>query len=246
MNKSLTPFIVLMALVILLTLALLSVSNNEKIVKYEDEEVSFKLSHISVPAKRMPRRVNPGETKPGNNEIERHLAAAYEHMLAGDFKPAEDKLRDILVFEPGNIDAIAMLGGIFIRSGRYAEAELMFQRRLKLQPDNRGANIQMADLLTRQNQLENALNYWENAVSDPDSGRAEMNMAMILVKLGRRDEALKKLRAAQVKLGNRIQPILQHPCFDLIRGEIEFQNISEAASQMEKSGGENTPATDKP
>ena len=79
----------------------------------------------------------------------KHLKKAKRLLSEKNEREAEDTLRTILVFEPNNMNALSLLGGIFYYSGRYDEAEDIFKKQIEIDPNSYLAYNRLASTLAK-------------------------------------------------------------------------------------------------
>lgn len=237
MNKSLVPLIISFAVIILLTFIVINSKPGRSDIAEDETEInkSMKLSPFPV---RHPRS-NVKETKETASLKNPYTLSAYSpdtaktldkirKLLAEEKeKEAEDLLRTLLVFEPDNQQALSFLGGILFYSQRYQEAEMIFRRQIKLEPDEK-ANLynQLASVLAKQKKFDEAIKMASKAVElDPNSAVTRINLAGMYSLTGDKENAFRHLLSAYQLARYGILPFTHDPSFDAIRTTPEFQEI---------------------
>ena len=125
------------------------------------------------------------------------LNLAVEHHNAGRLGDAEKLYRQILETEPGNFDALHLLGLISFQNGRNDEAVGYFNQALAILPDYAEAHFNLANALKNLNRLDQALKGYEKAVAlKPDFAEAHNNMGNALYSLGKQKQAARAYQMA--------------------------------------------------
>lgn len=115
------------------------------------------------------------------NPERKTLAHAAEHHKAGRFDEAEKLYRIILRDNPGNVDAIRMLGRIALAAKRHGDAERLFQRAVELAPDFAAALADLARLYRDQSRFDEAIECCNRVVAlEPGSAQAHFQLAATL------------------------------------------------------------------
>jgi len=139
---------------------------------------------------------------------------------------AEDTLRTILLFEPNNINALSLLGGIFYYSGRYKEAEHIFKHQVTIDPNSYLAYNRLASTLAKQKKYGDAIKTNSQALSiNPESPAVHINLAGMYSITGKKKQALMHFKKAYAAFGYAILPLSYDTAFDNIRYTPEFQSI---------------------
>jgi len=227
MDKSLTPLIIVFTIVILLTVIILNSNIGEKNSPGKrngqiSEEIEFAISRKNkILQKRLPKTVaelNFNSTK--------HLAKAKSQLSNKQEKEAEDTLRTILVFEPNNMYALSLLGGIFYYSNRYDEAEYIFKKQIQIDPNSYLAYNRLASTLAKQKKFNAAIKTNSVALSiNPESPEVNINLAGMYSITGKKKRALMHFKKAYEAFGYAILPLSYDNAFDNIRSSPEFQEI---------------------
>lgn len=131
------------------------------------------------------------------NPERRNLAHAAEHHQAGRFDEAERLYRIILRDNPGNVDAIRMLGRLALGARRHADAEGLFRRAIDLAPDFSGALTDLARMYKEQNRLDEAIELCRRAVElEPQNAQVHVQLAATLAPAGATYPALESYEQA--------------------------------------------------
>lgn len=238
MNKSLTPLIIMFALVILATIIIVNTQSkdDEKVVDYDQEALvpDMELSpFLELRRRERRRRMRLEREKAGKMEdSDKVLSKARDHLSRGKADLAEDKLRTLLIFEPQNRPALSLLGAIFYSSGRYREAEMVFSRQILLDPKDSAAHSKLILSLEKQNKYEEALETARNGLSfdDTDPGFL-MDMARMNAAANNQDDAIKYLELAHKTFGGDLLPLMLDTIFDGLRTNIRFMTLLRKVNQ---------------
>lgn len=105
------------------------------------------------------------------------IARALRHHQAGALADAEQAYRSVLARDPGNVDALHLLGVIRLQGGDAIEAETLLRRSLERLPSAKSfSNLGAA--LRRQNRRSDAIDAFRKALTmKPDYAEAHANLA---------------------------------------------------------------------
>jgi tetratricopeptide (TPR) repeat protein len=132
-------------------------------------------------------------------------ASAHYNMAAslarsGEFAKAEPHFRAVIEKKPST-QAYTGLGIVLWQQGRGDEAIVSLQNAIKADPKNASAYDQLGTIQVQQGKLEEAASTYRSLVRNQPSAAAHQELAQVLKRLGRTDEARKELerreRAAQ-------------------------------------------------
>ena len=228
-ENPLVPFIVFFALVILLTIVVTNSrsSHQQDVQEPKVERTGLTLSQVKNPIlDQQPRTEIKKEAPQETPDIKKLLASAINDSDSGDTKSAEDKLRTLIVFDPGNVKAISLLGSIMFQQGNYQEAEFFFRMQAKVAPDDVSALNNLASALSRQCKYPEAIQSIEKVLEiNPDSGAALLTLSGLNSLAGNTQEALENFKSAYAKMGERILPLSNDPNLNNIRDNPEFKDI---------------------
>jgi predicted TPR repeat methyltransferase len=159
------------------------------------------------------RLANSGMTgDPRNPHLMMILSEA--HRCRGEIHAAEDTLRRLLVVQPGNVEALANLGGLLVDAGRNEEAIPVLEKAVRLRPGFAEAENNLGTALTNQGRNEESLGHFQKALdANPASVDTLDNLANTLAALGRIDEALAAYLKSLEILPMRLAPLVR--CGDL-------------------------------
>ena len=161
------------------------------------------------------------------------IAKAKKMLSAEKEREAEDILRTVLIFDPDNMNALSLLGGIFYYSGRYKEAEDIFTKQIKINPDSYLAYNRLAATLAKQKKFDDAIKTNSKALSiNPESPEVHINLAGMYSITGKKERALMHFKKAYEAFGYAVLPLSHDMAFDNIRNTPEFQSII-AKAKME-------------
>jgi tetratricopeptide (TPR) repeat protein len=104
------------------------------------------------------------------------LRGVAEEIFAGRLAEAEDALRERLTGHLADATATRMLGELYLRRGRYADAEVLFARCLELDPGHDGARFSYADALFRQQKAPQAIAEIEPLLARAPKDPAYLNL----------------------------------------------------------------------
>jgi len=104
-----------------------------------------------------------------------------------------------LRINPHSANSHNSIGGYFLQNARYPEAEEQFQAALRVQPDLAAAHFNLAQIYARHpDRLLDAVAQYQAALrAQPDFEHAERNLGILLLRLGRTQEAIAHFDAAQ-------------------------------------------------
>jgi tetratricopeptide (TPR) repeat protein len=115
-----------------------------------------------------------------------------------------------LEVNPGNVAALADLGGLAAVAGKDAEAREYLDRALELDPTNVEALVRAGDVLTAAEDYSRAVGYFKRAVAlAPDRLDIHNSLAAALTSVGSVDEAIRHLKRA-IELSGDSQPELHY------------------------------------
>ncbi len=115
------------------------------------------------------------------NPERKKLAQAADHQHAGRLAEAERLYREILRDNPGNVDAVRLLGTVAMQNERIYEAERLFRRATANAPDFVLAQLDLGRALKEQNRLEEAIEQFKKVIRlEPDNVPAHYLMASSL------------------------------------------------------------------
>lgn len=119
------------------------------------------------------------------------LALAEVLARTGETGEAETALREALRREPGNALAHHRLARLAITRDALTQAEACERAAIRLDPDNPGFHEGLAHVLTLGGRVEEAIDALQRAteLADTPSERTALNLANLLVRAGRLDEA---------------------------------------------------------
>jgi predicted O-linked N-acetylglucosamine transferase (SPINDLY family) len=125
------------------------------------------------------------------------LESAWNHYRAGQLEQAEELYLQVLQANPGQVDALHLLGVIAGQSGRFAQAADYLQAAIRLAPDLADAHNNLGNVFILQSKLPQAVDCFRQAVrARPDFAAAHSNLGNALRQLGYLDEAVASLREA--------------------------------------------------
>ncbi|MDJ0851755.1 MAG: tetratricopeptide repeat protein [Myxococcota bacterium] len=134
-------------------------------------------------------------------ELEPESASAHYNLAAylsrrGDHAAAERHFRAALAQKPST-QAYTGLGFVLGQQGRVDDAIESLNAAIELDPDNAAAYDQLGTILVRQGRLEEAASAYRRLSRRRPSAPAHRELAEVLTRLGRKDEARRELEMAQ-------------------------------------------------
>jgi tetratricopeptide (TPR) repeat protein len=141
-----------------------------------------------------------GDEVSANEAFRQHLLAsnedpklvdAVELFRAGRFGQTERLCRDVLKKDPTSVSAIRLLAEVGIKVGVYVDAENLLERCLELAPGFRLARLNYANVLSKREKLEEALQQVDQLIAEePDKPAYLAQRAATLVRMGDFERAL--------------------------------------------------------
>ncbi len=255
MNRSLAPLIIIFGLVILATVFLSSKGTVKKPEEPSRVVNSFPDMRLNYMAHQNQNTQYSERNDPAPNwmpDIPSLLLEAQRDFEQGNYGPAEDKLRTIMIFEPDNVRAMTVLAYILYSARKFSESAALFKRIISISPYDASAMANLGAALARMNDFNEALKYSLQGFSiDPSSPVTLLNLAGIYAMSGNREKALEFFKKAADRLGDSIIPQAYDQVFDNIRDEHDFQslvaaaekNLSRTKNQHEKALNSTLPGT---
>src|SRR5580658_3396983 len=88
---------------------------------------------------------------------EPHLSAGLLHERRKEFADAEAEYKQVMTLDPHSTEAAIGLTNIYMKSGRFGDAEPLLRRLAAERPDDVGVHIQLGRLLTVQGKKDDAI-----------------------------------------------------------------------------------------
>jgi len=239
MNKSLAPLIISFAVIILLTFIIVNTKPRYSAIELQTNGTAPSISLTSASKNQIRHKPPPVRKQKQREsyipESEKFLEDAKNSLSLGKENEAEDTLRTLLIFEPDNPHALALLAGILYYSQRYAEAEIIFRRQVRLNPDNDALHNHLGSALARQGKMKEAIKITLKAAEiNPKSSDVQINLSSMYATSGETESSIRHFLLAYQLIGYRILPFSYDPAFDKVRSSPEFQEIiSRAKRDME-------------
>lgn len=245
MNKSLITLLIALGMVVLMTVVII----NTRTIKQTERgrasglgssDIDIKLSPYNgvekVAAHTYPVKKQQYQEKA---EIQKTLELAYVDMDAGNMAAAENKVRNVLIFEPDNFAAMSILGKILYAGQKFDLAEAIFRRQAELKKDDPSVYNNLGQSLAKQNKFDEAIKQMSIAAElDPKSPFISLNLSGMYSIKGEKEKSIKFFKKASQVLGDQIIPISYDPTLNNIREEPEFIQIVNAAKKLKISSGE--------
>jgi Tfp pilus assembly protein PilF len=124
-----------------------------------------------------------------------HYNLAASLARSGEFAEAEPHFRAVIEKNPST-QAYTGLGIVLWEQGRADEAIASLQSAIKADPKNAAAYDQLGTIQVQQGKLEEAASTYRSLVRSQPSAAAHQELAQVLQRLGRTDEARKELEMA--------------------------------------------------
>lgn len=119
------------------------------------------------------------------------LKDAFQLHSQGRFAEAERAYGELLKREPGNFQAIHLLGVLALQLSQFQRGETLLRASLALEPRQPLAQRDLGNALQQQNRLGEALRCYDATLAlKPDQADVHNNRGITLAALGRQDEAL--------------------------------------------------------
>jgi tetratricopeptide (TPR) repeat protein len=130
------------------------------------------------------------------SDTDRLFFRALELQADGDWDRAALKYQSLLQLQGEVADVLVNLGACHFHQKDHDQAEALFRRALKKEPDHVEANFNLANLLAARGEPETAVGFYSAALSaDPEFTAAHFNLARVLDRLGRKQAAIACWRA---------------------------------------------------
>ncbi len=137
-------------------------------------------------------------SKPGKLDGDLYLRAAHIAEQGGNFQEAQAKYQQALKVEPKNVDAVLGLARLYDQQGNSQQALATYQQAVKLHPKNAKVYNDFGLCYGHRRELAPAQQMLQKAVElEPGKTSYRMNLAVVLVDLGRPADAYQQLAATQ-------------------------------------------------
>jgi tetratricopeptide (TPR) repeat protein len=137
-------------------------------------------------------------SKPGKLDADIYLRAAHFAEQGGKFTEAEAKYQQALKVEPKNVDAILGLARLHNQQGNSQQAIATYQQAIKLHPKNAKVYNDFGLCYGQRRELAPAQQMLQKAVElEPGKTNYRMNLAVVLVDMGRPADAFQSIAAVQ-------------------------------------------------
>ncbi len=148
-------------------------------------------------AKRKIRNAVRRSATPSSAGSDALFEQAMAHHRHGQRVLAEAIARQVLVSDPGHLDALQLLGVIEFQSGHHEAAAMLLQKAVAMAPGAAGLHCNLGLALQQLRRLEDALACHDRALAlRPDFAEAHNNRGNVLLEMQRPDEALACYRRA--------------------------------------------------
>lgn len=157
--------------------------------------INYALNQLEQAADQLMRYV---AAVPANERARKLLGATL--VRKKDMSGAIDVLRPLADSDKADAQVLALLGGAYMRTGKFAEGAELFEKAVRLAPDVSSIRTQLALSRLVQGAPDQAVGELEAAVDlDPEARQASILLTLVHLRQGRFDEALEAaetLRAA--------------------------------------------------
>ena len=119
---------------------------------------------------------------------EPRLRPAAEALAKGELERAEQMLADLIRAKPDDVAALHLMGDLYIRRERFADAETLLSSALVLHPERKGARFLLANAYFQQQKAREARDTLAPLLAEAPDDAAYLNLqAAVLALLGRDD-----------------------------------------------------------
>ena len=165
--------------------------------------------------------------------LHRFIMRVKKEISEGLYNQAENDLRNLLLFYPGNRTVLSLLGGILYSRGDYEQAQNMFMLMKRNNPDDAFARENLGLTFEKQFKHNEAIEEFLNAsLLKPDSASSYIHLAGLYSLAGDRTRAIYNFAKAYEIIDVDIIPLSFDPAFDNIRGMPTFINIINNAEDI--------------
>ncbi len=131
------------------------------------------------------------------SSVNEHLQAGLAQHQRGDLAEAEASYQLVLAREPGNLQAMHLLGVVFHQRGENARAVELLERVVKSAPRAAVVRVNFATALVAAGRAEGAVEQFRQALQlEPKLVLAAQALASLLLRMGRLDAAIEAFRVA--------------------------------------------------
>jgi tetratricopeptide (TPR) repeat protein len=121
---------------------------------------------------------HPGSSGAGSDTD--YLDRAQMYLKAGAYDRAVAELQSALSANPDSSDALSLLGNVYKKSGRPADAEKAYLKAIEINPDNALAQNNLANMYRDSGKFEEARQHYEEALRiAPENQVIKKNMMML-------------------------------------------------------------------
>ncbi len=135
-----------------------------------------------------------------------HFNRASAYFAIEMFKQAEEEARKAIEFDSLLADPYNLLGILWEREDKTADAQTAYESAVRLKPDFVEAQMNLANFFYKQNHFFKAAASYERVIAiDPRNAQAYNNIAVVYFRLEKYSEALSHLKKAE-SLGFQVHP----------------------------------------
>jgi Tfp pilus assembly protein PilF len=120
-----------------------------------------------------------------------------ENMIANkDHQPAQKDLEEIVQLDPGNYQALYLLGRVYEEQDRWDEALALFEKAYSIEPTKGLARVGIGRYHVNQGDLKRAKEEFLAAAQDPHCPDAHLDLTFVYLREGDMDSAIATLKNA--------------------------------------------------
>ena len=230
MKKSLVPLIVFLFCIVLLTSIVVSTRPEMKTPLGSDSEKKEAMYLSNIEIAKEPKLRRRQKQILDEKKVLNLLLQAYSELDKGKIEAAENKVKNVLVFQKGNNEALSLLGKIYYLKQEYKNAEDIFTEQVKLNGKSASAYNNLGQVLLKQKKYTRAILQFTAALKlDPESGLIALNLAGAYSQQGKKKEAVSAFEQAFKIMGTRVLTVVNHPALENIKEEKGFRDIVKKA-----------------
>jgi tetratricopeptide (TPR) repeat protein len=129
------------------------------------------------------------------SSISETLALAFQHHQAGNLDVAEQLYQQIVQADPGQADAVHLLGTIAYRKGRFEQAVVLIGRALRLKPGAADYHTNIGLAYEASGQMDEAVRHYQQAAQiQPNSPEAHTFLGHAMLRQQRWERAMASYR----------------------------------------------------
>ncbi len=166
---------------------------------------------------------------------EAHTALGYGHQVSGDKSEAQRDYRLAIQIDHEEWLAHRLLGAMLARQGNFEGASPLLQRAIALRPTHVGSYDHLYGVLVRLDRYQEAIEVADRGIGTgrrhllaaPDDQEARLHTALLLVRMGRADEARRLVAEARAR-----SPKDAYTCFHAASATALLGDLDEALGML--------------